>query len=182
MHERHHAMEEQTIPTQETQPPTNGQSADGQELERLQQELTEAQNQTLRAQAELDNFRKRTRREMDEERRFAAASLLRDLFPVLDNLQRAVEAAEKSEGGASLVQGVRMVAQQVGQVLEQHGCRGIPTLGTTFDPHLHEAIAQQPSDKPAGEILLEARTGYQLHDRVLRPAQVIISSGPAKKE
>jgi molecular chaperone GrpE len=171
---------EERIPTQtDNQAEQNGNSADGQELERLQQDLNEAQNQVLRAQAELDNFRKRTRREMDEERRFAAGPLLRDLFPALDNLERAVATAEQNEAGAGLVQGVRMVVQQIGQILQQHGCRRIPTTGENFDPHVHEALTQQPSDdQPAGVILTEARAGYQLHDRVLRPAQVIISSGP----
>jgi molecular chaperone GrpE len=176
-------MEEQTTHETQSQPGPNGNSGDGQELERLQQDLNDAQSQVLRAQAELDNFRKRMRREMEEERRFASSSLLRDLFPALDNLERAVGAAEQSAGSAGVVQGVRMVAQQLGEILQQHGCRRIPTIGENFDPHLHEALAQQPSDdKPAGAILVEARAGYQLHDRVLRPAQVIISSGPATKE
>jgi molecular chaperone GrpE len=173
-------MEEQHTHESQIQGAGANGSSDGNELERLQQDLTEAQNQVLRAQAELENFRKRTRREMEEERRFAAASLLRDLFPALDNLERALGAAEQSEGNTGLVQGVRMVAQQIGQILQQHGCRRIPTQGEIFDPHVHEALAQQPSDEPAGAILMEAQSGYQLHDRVLRPAQVIVSSGPGK--
>ncbi|MBW3597540.1 MAG: nucleotide exchange factor GrpE [Planctomycetes bacterium] len=177
--------------TQSSQSPPspNGGSAetatapDTQELERLQADLNEAQAQMLRAQAELDNFRKRIRRDMEEERRFAAAPLLRDLFPALDNLERAVEAAGKNEGAAGLVDGVIMVVQQIGQILEQHGCRRIPAKGEAFDPHVHEAITQQPSDEhPAGVVMLETRSGYQLHDRVLRPAQVIISSGPPRPQ
>lgn len=153
-----------------------------QDDDRLQQELSEAQNQLLRAQADLENYRRRVRREMDEERRFAAAPLLRDLLPAMDNLQRAIEAAEKNETAAGLVEGVRMVAQQIGQVLEQHGCQRIPALGETFDPNWHEAMTQQPSDEhPTGVVSFEARTGYRLHDRVLRPAQVIVSSGPKQE-
>ena len=169
----------------ERQIQANGESAesapvsDSQELERLQADLNEAQAQMLRAQAELENFRKRVRREMEEERRFAAAPLLRDLLPALDNLERAVEAAGKSEGAAGFVDGVKMVVQQIVQALEQHGCRRIPAQGEPFDPHFHEAIGQQPSPEHApGIILFETRTGYQLHDRVLRPAQVMISAGP----
>ncbi len=151
-----------------------------QECDRLQQELAEAQKQLLRAQADLENYRRRVRREMEEERRFAAAPLMRDLFPAMDNLQRAIDAAEKNGAATSLVEGVRMVAQQIAQVLEQHGCRRIPTKNEVFDPHRHEAVAQQPSDEhPAGTIVLETLAGYELHDRVLRPAQVIVSSGPA---
>jgi molecular chaperone GrpE len=157
--------------------------SDSQELERLQVDLNEAQTQVLRAQAELENFRKRVRREMEEERRFAAAPLLRDLLPALDNLERAVEAAGKSEGAGGFVDGVKMVVQQILQALEQHGCRRIPAQGEPFDPHVHEAIGQQPSPEHApGIILFETRTGYQLHDRVLRPAQVMISAGPPAGE
>jgi molecular chaperone GrpE len=175
-------MEEPTTQESQAQAGANG-SGDGQELERLQQDLNEAQSQVLRAQAELDNFRKRMRREMEEERRYASAPLLRDLFPALDNLERAVATAEQNESAAGLVQGVKMVVQQIGHILEQHGCRRIPVTGENFDPHVHEALTQQPSDEtPAGAILMETRAGYQLHDRVLRPAQVIISSGPGKSE
>jgi molecular chaperone GrpE len=161
----------------------NQQTQNRQDVDLLQQELAEARNQVLRAQAELENVRRRMRREMEDERRFAAGELLRDLFPALDNLQRAVDAASKTEGGAGLAEGVTMVLQQITQALEHHGCRRIPTVGEAFDPHVHQAITQQPSDtQPAGTILLEAQSGYQLHDRVLRPAQVIVSSGPTHSQ
>jgi len=147
---------------------------------KLEGELREANERALRAQAELDNFRKRARREAEEERRYAALPLIRDLLSVMDNLDRALEAAEKTQQGSGLVEGVKMVAIQFTTYLEQHGCRKIPAIGLAFNPHHHEAIAQEPSGEvAAGHVTRIARNGYQLHDRVVRPAQVLVSTGPA---
>jgi molecular chaperone GrpE len=147
---------------------------------KLEGELREANERAVRAQAELDNFRKRSRRETEEERRYAALPLIRDLLSVMDNLDRALEAAEKSQQASGLVEGVKMVAIQFTTYLEQHGCRKIPAIGLPFDPHQHEAIAQEPSSElAAGYVTRIARNGYQLHDRVVRPAQVLVSTGPA---
>ena len=144
-----------------------------------QQELQEANERTLRAQAELENYRKRTRREMEDERRYAVLPLVRDLLPIVDNLQRAVEAAELSQQGDGLLAGVKMVADQFGAILAQHQCVRIDTVGAPFDPNLHQAIAQEPSEQhPAGAITRTAQAGYKLYDRVIRPAQVFISTGP----
>jgi molecular chaperone GrpE len=145
----------------------------------VRRQLDEANERVLRVQAELENFRKRTRREMEDERRFAALPVLRDLLAVLDNLQRAIEAAEKSDTGAGLLDGVKMVAQQFDGVLRQHHCRRIEALGQPFDPHLHEAVGQEPSAQfPPGAVVRELRPGYLLHDRVLRPTQVFVSAAP----
>jgi molecular chaperone GrpE len=152
-------------------------------VDELRRQLAEANDRTLRAQAELENFRKRVRREMEDERRYAALSVIRDLLGVLDNLERAVEAAEKSEtkGGTSagLLDGVKMVVQQFSAVLAQHHCRRIEAVGQPFDPNLHEAVGQEPTEQyPPGTVVRELRSGYLLHDRVLRPSQVLISTVP----
>lgn len=142
----------------------------------LRKELREANDRALRSQAELENFRKRSRREMEDERRYAALPLIRDLLGVMDNLERALAAAEKGDAAAGLLEGVRMVALQFNMCLEQYQCQRIPAVGASFDPHLHEAIAQQPSaDHPPGTVMHVVRQGYRLHDRVVRPAQVIVS-------
>lgn len=152
-----------------------------QELESLKSKLDEANNLYLRSQAELENFRKRSRRELDDERRYAGLPLIRDLLSVLDNLQRAIEAAEKSEGSSGLLEGVKMVADQLQSVLDQHHCKSIEAIGAAFDPNLHEAIGQLPSDQhPANTVTQETRIGYQLHDRVIRPSQVFVSTGAAE--
>jgi molecular chaperone GrpE len=144
----------------------------------LEEQLRAANDRLLRTQAELENYRKRARRDLEAERRYAAAPLIRDLLSVLDNLDLAVGAAEKSDNAAGLLEGVKMVAAQMQSVLEQHHCRRIDAVGQQFDPHLHEAVAQAPSEEhSAGQITLVARDGYQLHDRVIRPSQVYVSSG-----
>jgi molecular chaperone GrpE len=136
-----------------------------------------ANERALRAQAELENFRKRARREMEEERKYAAMPLVRDLLHVLDNLERAIEAAGKSETSAGLLDGVRMVSQQLSTTLAQHHCTRIEAVGSPFDPNLHEAAGQEPTDKfEPGSVAREIRSGYLLHDRVVRPAQVLIAA------
>lgn len=149
------------------------------EAERRQLELLDANNRALRAQADLENYRKRVQRERQQDSRYALMPLLRDLFPVVDNIQRAIEAAEKNEGGESLLEGFKLVEQQLQSALLQHGCQPIVAVGKTFDPNLHEAVSQTPSDKyQAGKVVMEIAVGYQLHDRVVRPSQVVVSTGP----
>jgi molecular chaperone GrpE len=142
----------------------------------LQQELTEANEKVLRVQAELENYRKRVRREMEEERRYALLPFARDLLTVLDNLERALAAAQGDNSG--LLEGVKMVSSQLQSVLNQHQCVRIETVGTPFDPNIHQAIAQEASSEfPAGTVSREAQSGYKLFDRVVRPAQVFVSTG-----
>lgn len=143
-------------------------------------ELREANEKALRATAELENFRKRSQRELVEERRYAVVPLVRDLLSVVDNLERAIEVAQKTDSGQGLLDGVKLVATQLELVLKQHQCVRIDTVGTPFDPNQHQAIAQEPSDQyPAGTVTRAAQSGYKLHDRVIRPAQVFVSTGPA---
>lgn len=152
------------------------------ELERLQIEAGEAKDVALRARAELENYRKRAQRDSQEERRYANIHLMRDLLPVLDNVKRAIAAAEKSgvsDEAVSLIEGFRMVEQQLTSVLDQYHCKPIDTEGAQFDPNLHEAILQQPSpDHPENSILTVTEVGYLLHDRVVRPSKVIVTKKP----
>ncbi len=148
-------------------------------LAQLAAEANEAKDRALRAQAELDNVRKRLRKEMEDERRYAAMPLVTDLLPVVDNIGRAMAAAEKSSEASSLLTGVKLVAQQLEGVLARHNTVKIDALGKPFDPNVHAAIMQQPTDEyPPGTVVMVAQEGYQLHDRVVRPAQVIVSSAP----
>lgn len=153
------------------------------ELQRLNEELKQANDRTLRAQAELENFRRRMRREMEEERRYAALPLISDLLSVIDNLDRAL-AAENSDSAAGLLAGVKMVQAQFLSILERHNCRRVGEVGESFDPNMHQAIAQETSTEiPAGHVTRVAQFGYRLHDRVVRPAQVLVSTGtPPTKE
>ena len=142
-------------------------------------ELEQCNDRLLRTQAELENYRKRVRREMDDERRYAMLPLLRDLLHVVDNLQRALQSAEERDNAAGLLEGVELVSTQLASVLENHHCEQIEAEGASFDPNFHEAISQQPSpDLPVGTVTHVAQTGYRLHERVVRPAQVIVSTRP----
>ncbi len=144
----------------------------------IEAQLQEAQDRLLRAQAELENFRKRSRREYEEAQRYREIDLLRDLLPVLDNAHRAIEAADKTDDIESLRSGFRMMAQQIEKLLGSHGCLTIETDGSVFDPTIHDAILQQPAPGVApGTIVGTATKGYKLHDRVVRPAQVIVAKG-----
>jgi len=147
-----------------------------QEMELVRTELNEARDKMLRAQAELENYRKRARRELDDERKYAEINLLRDLLPVVDNIGRAIDAAGKKADAASLLEGVRMVQLQLKQLLERHHCQPIAGEGHHFDPAHHEAVMQQVSkDHEPNTVLAVVQTGYQLYDRVIRPAQVVVS-------
>jgi molecular chaperone GrpE len=146
----------------------------------LEQQVREANDRALRSHAELENYRKRSQRELADERRYAIIPFARDLLTVVDNLERAIEAAQKSPDGSVLLDGVKMVADQLESVLKAHQCVRIETVGVPFDPNFHQALAQEPSDEhPAGTITRATQAGYKLHDRVIRPAQVFVSTGPA---
>lgn len=152
-----------------------GTSAD--ELNRLRDDLAEATNRALRAQADLENYRKRAQREMDDERKFASLPLMRDLLPVLDNISRALEAGEKTHDLQSLLTGVRMVHKQLEDMLSRHGGVRIEALHKPFDPHMHEAISQHATGEHVpGTVVAIAQEGYRLHDRVIRPSQVVVST------
>jgi molecular chaperone GrpE len=139
-------------------------------------EAAEFQDRLLRVQAELENYRKRARREYEEAQRYREIDLLRDLLPVLDNIHRAIEASEKSDDIQGLREGFRMTAQQIEKLLGSHGCATIPTDGTAFDPTVHDAIQQMSvPGVAAGTVVATATRGYRLHDRVVRPAQVVVA-------
>lgn len=135
----------------------------------------------MRAMADLDNFRKRTTREKDELRQYAAARVLEDLLPVLDNLGLALSAAKQPGADMkSLAGGVEMVFSQLKTALGNHGLKEINPAGQPFDAHQHEALSQQPSaEVPEGSVVNVVRVGYALNGRLLRPAAVVVSSGPA---
>ena len=148
------------------------------EVDQLRDEVAQANDRALRAAAELENFRRRSRQQIDDERRYAALPLIQGLLPVLDNISRAIEAADGSAGGENLLEGFKIVESQMLGVLAQFDCTQIDALGETFDPNWHEAIQQMPSNEYAsGTVMMVTETGYKLHDRVARPAKVVVSTG-----
>ena len=151
------------------------------ELQRLRSEVDQAEKRVLMAQAEAENFRKRMRRDMEDQLRFASVPLIGDILEVRDNLLRALQAAENATDLVGLKEGVAMVAKQLGDTLAKYSVEEIPALGETFDPNCHEAISQMPSeDHPSGAVSHVAQSGFRMHDRVIRPSQVVVSSGPVE--
>ena len=152
----------------------------GSDASALEAELAAERDRNLRLRAELENVRSRSSREIAENLKYASLPLVRDLLPVVDNIDRALEAATKAGDSGPLVEGFRLVRQQLINVLSQHNFREIPAQGEPFDPQFHAAILQQPSnDVAANHVIMVTQPGYQVHDRVVRPSQVIVSSGPA---
>ncbi len=145
----------------------------------LMAKLKAAETEVLKSHAEAENFRKRLQRDADQQLRYANLPLVRDMLDVIDNLKRATGAAGNDAANASvLLDGVKMVTQQLADVLTKYACRPIESVGKPFDPNFHEAIAQMPSaEVPAGSVAQEVAVGYTLHDRVIRPSQVIVSTG-----
>jgi molecular chaperone GrpE len=139
--------------------------------------LKDAEERVLRAQAEIDNVRKRGQRELQDLLRYGEMELLRDILPVLDNIERAVDASEQTTDMESLREGFRMTAKQIEKILENHNCKHIETDNAVFDPAVHEAISQQPGNgADPGSVIGVTSRGYVLHDRVVRPAQVIVAA------
>ncbi len=173
--------------SQGTESPPNdegGQMSDAGEPtieEQLQSALNESaanHDRFLRTQAELENYRRRVQKEREEDRKFAPLPIVRELLPVLDNLQRAIEAADKSDSVVDLKAGVEMVLQQSIGILKKLQVAPIAAVGEPFDPNVHEAISQMPSaDHPPMTVIVEVERGYTLHDRVIRPSKVIVSTG-----
>ncbi len=154
-----------------------------QQLELKEQEAKSNYDRYLRQVAELENFKKRTLRERDEAIRFANEYVIKDLLPVIDNLERAIIHAKGGEGGKPLVEGVEMVLKGFLDVLTRHGVVQVNAVGQSFDPVKHEAMAQMESDKHLPNTVMEEHhKGYLLHDRLLRPALVSIAKTPDTKE
>ena len=154
------------------------------EVAAARKEATDNYDRYVRSVADMDNFRRRTVREKDELRQFAAAKVLEDLLPVIDNLALGIAAAKAPNADLkTLVGGIGMVAEQLKTSLASHGLKEVNPLGQAFDPNLHEAISQQPSAEIVdGAVVTVVRTGYTLNGRLLRPASVIVSTGAPAAE
>jgi len=139
-----------------------------------QERLKDTHERLLRTAAEFDNFRKRGQKEKEDTRKFAVESLLKDFLPVADNLERALDHAEEHDL-RQVIEGVRLVQKMLNDALGKHGIVSFSAVGQVFDPNLHEALMQQESDKPAGTVVSEMARGYKLHDRLVRPAAVVVA-------
>jgi molecular chaperone GrpE len=141
-------------------------------------ELTELKDRYLRSLAEGENARKRIRQQSDETVRLQRENLLRELLPVVDNLERAVDAAHGGGNGKPIVEGVEMVLRSLLDFLKTHGVTQLTSVGEPFDPQRHEAVDQiESSQHPPNTVVNEFHRGYQIGDRLLRPARVAVTKG-----
>ena len=151
-------------------------------IEKLEQEKKETYDRLLRTAADFDNFRKRSRRDQEEATIKGKEAVLKEMLPVVDNLERALQAAQTTAGGgaaASLVDGVKLVLRQFASALERFEVKPVEAVGKPFDPAYHEAISQVPSaDHPNGTVVAEMQRGYTIGNRLLRPALVAVAKSP----
>jgi molecular chaperone GrpE len=162
----------------------DGEAGEGEatEPEALRGELVALQERMIRLQADFDNFRRRALKEREEAHQYGHENLVKDLLATVDNLERAIEHARKSDGGdfESMLQGVELVQRELLGALEIHGVSEIEAGNVAFDPNVHEAMAQQEDDSvPANTVIEVFQKGYRLRDRLLRPARVVVSTPAA---
>jgi molecular chaperone GrpE len=152
----------------------------------LESQVADLTDRLLRAHAEIDNIRKRAEREKADTAKYAISKFARDIVGVSDNFQRAIAAvppgaANRDPALKSLVDGVSMSEREFLQVLERHGLKRIDPTGEIFNPHLHQAVMEQPNaELPAGTVLQVLQAGYSIGERVLRPAMVVVAKGGVK--
>jgi molecular chaperone GrpE len=152
--------------------PESGDSGD------LKRQRDDYYDQLLRKTAEFDNYRKRTDRERVQLSEAAAADLLQELLPLVDDLERALKADPGGESTEAIRRGVELIHKQLMETLRKRGVKPIEALGADFDPHFHMAISHEPADgRREGEVVEEFRRGYTLGDRLLRPAMVKVAKG-----
>ncbi len=151
------------------------------EVERARAERDRMREQLLRIAADFDNFRKRSRKEIEEVRRRAIEDTLREILPVIDDLERASGAISEASEVSAVSQGVQMVLRSFADVASRLGLQRIPTVGEQFDPTRHDAMQQQETTEHApGTIVAEVVPGYYLGERLLRPAMVVVAKPPAR--
>ncbi len=148
-------------------------------LAQAQAESQRLKDSWMRAVADLDNYRKRARREVDDAHRSGREDLLRTLLPVFDNLERAMHSAQRASDVKAVAEGLAMVLRQFGEALGRVGIQKVTTVGEVFDPTVHEAIQQiETADHPAGTVVAEVQPGYAQGDRLVRAAMVIVARPP----
>jgi molecular chaperone GrpE len=157
--------------------------ADTETIESLRTDMAKIRDQLLRTAADFDNFRKRSRRELAEAERRAREDLLRDLLPVIDNLERAAAHAESAEDTNAVVEGIRLVLNQFSDTASRLGIKRVEALGQPFDPAVHEAVQHMETDEfSPGVVAAEVLAGYVMGDRLIRPSMVVVAKQPAANQ
>ncbi len=151
-------------------------------LEKAEEEAKENFNRFLRVSAEFENYKKRTTREMTEFRKYANESIIKELLPVLDNLERAIaSSSEEKDAEVCIIEGVEMTHKEILKIFGKFNVMPVEAIGQPFDPNFHQAVMQEESDEyPENTVLRELQKGYLMHDRLIRPAMVVVSAPKEK--
>jgi molecular chaperone GrpE len=150
------------------------------QLEEKTREASEYFDKWLRLRADFENFKKRMQKEKGDLVKFGNENLLKALLPVLDNLSRAIEHGKNAKENSPLLEGVEMTCKEFLNTLDRFGVKPVPAVGEVFDPEKHEALSQEESDQEANRVIAAVQNGYFYHDRLLRPAKVIVSRGKSE--
>ncbi|MBI9082424.1 MAG: nucleotide exchange factor GrpE [Desulfobacterales bacterium] len=149
------------------------------ELEAVKSEAALNGDRFLRVSADFENYKKRTARNMEDFRKYAVESLVKDMLPVVDNLERAIVSAEEDKTAAGIIDGVRMTLDELFRVFDKAAVKPIDAMGKAFDPAVHQAVMQEESEKhPDKTVIREFQKGYTIHGRLLRPAMVVVAKVP----
>ena len=153
-------------------------------VETLEKEAAENHDRLLRMAAEFDNYKKRATREMNDFRKFANENFAKALLPVIDSMDLAIESSSNDKHvNNSMVEGVNMTLKEILKIFEQFGVKRFESIGNTFDPNIHQAVMQEETDKfPENTVSKELQKGFMIHDRLLRPAMVVVSKKPEKQK
>lgn len=176
------APEPSAAPEAASAPPADPVKELEEKLAAVEKEKKENWDRYLRAAADLENTRKRQKRELEDAKYDAKHKVLKEMLPVVDNLERAIEHAKAGGDTTAILEGVELVLRQFMTAFERLDVSPIDAMGQPFDPNLHEAISQQESDQPAGTVIQVLQRGYRSGDRLLRPSLVVVAKAKAQAE
>jgi molecular chaperone GrpE len=154
------------------------------EIQECQDQLTVEKDRVLRLSAEFENYKKRSSKELNEFKKFANETLLKQLLNVIDNMERAISSATKDKGDVkTLIEGIEMTHREMLRIMEMFNVKHVEAEGQCFDPAFHQAVTQiESDDHPANTVITEFQKGYLFHDRLLRPSMVVVSKATTKQE
>jgi molecular chaperone GrpE len=179
--EREQQMNPSTQATPESSPASVSGADSEDAIASLQADLDRFRDLAARSQADFENYKKRASREKEEAIKYANSALLQQLVSIVDNFELGLAAAKSQGQESPIYSGMVLVQKQLNDLLAENGLESIEAEGKKFDPNLHEAIGHEPSEAREGTVIRQARRGYRLKERLLRPARVVVSSGPPKK-
>lgn len=179
-HEQSHAQETikpEVVTEEHTQKNENAQEK---QIAELEQQVGDLKQKYAYLYADFDNYRKRVAKDIQTARQEGLIKALEPMINVLDHFRMAVDASHKTDNVEKIREGLLLISEQLKKAVSETGIESIEAQDQTFDPAIHEAISQQPSDKVEGTVLQQWTCGYKLGDRLIRPARVVVSSGPEK--